>query len=583
MTDILGRSDTDQVPLLPTSDPEKTDQGARRGRVAVGALLGTAGVLWVGCLPALANAGISEFGLLVSGSPLFVVAIVLVASAMAVALRRGLVGAALAATIGMVAVQRLTPTLITEVPMYSWTYKHIGVVDYLQTHGELARGVGVYHDWPGVFAATAWFCDLTGLSPIALAHWWTPLYHLIMVGLVIAVARAWGQSRLTSVTAAFLVETLNWVAQDYFSPQATVMALGLGIFVVFGLSRRRPALTPVALLLFAAVVVSHQLTPYWLTLVALLLVLTRNLRPWWLPVAMGVMTLAMLWLNYDSVSHFTLFSADVVGNAQSNVPTKGVFGRQVTSLIIRGMSMGLWVTAAICAFRDRRAHRPVMARAVLAFSPFVILGAQSYGGEAIFRIFLYALPGCALLIAPHLVGVMRATTRGLRSLFRRTVATIAVVIAALASAQSYYGGWFANLMTREQVLYADYLLKEAPLPSYLMVAAPSWPERVNGRYVDFARFRTGYDYPMVYAAKLIGSDFTADADYQTFNEVVAGRTGGPTFLIISDQMEIYDWYFGLLPEGALDNLADRMRRDPAWAQIYTTDSFVVFRSTRWAP
>ena len=51
----------------------------------------------------------------------------------------------------------LPRTIATDLPMYAWTYKHLGVVDYIRHSHELARDVDVYNCWPSLFAVTDGF------------------------------------------------------------------------------------------------------------------------------------------------------------------------------------------------------------------------------------------------------------------------------------------------------------------------------------------------------------------------------------------------------------------------------------------
>ncbi|MDQ1723425.1 MAG: hypothetical protein QOG52_453, partial [Frankiaceae bacterium] len=543
MTTLLIRTDEE-----PAAQP--VSRTSRLPQLPLG-ILTVALVCWVVAVPTLAGAKTSDFGLLATGSPALLASILLVVLGFAAAVRRGQVGVAVIATLLMVLVQRAAVSVATAVPLYSWTYKHLGVVDYIAKNGHVAHGADIYHGWPGLFAATAWFSGISGIAPITIAHWFTPVMHVLLVGLVIAMARAWGASSMVAVTAAFLVESFNWVAQDYYSPQAVALLLAVGLLTVVGLSRDRPIAPWLIVLLFAGITVTHQLTPYWLLLATGLLAVTRRLRPWWLPGVLAVIAGGYLLLNWNVASHFPLLSFNPVANARSNIATTGSAGQQITSLLVRALSVLFWLSAAIAAVVEKRRGQPVLARIVLAFSSFMLLGGQGYGGEAIFRVFLYALPGCALLVAPRVVRLCQARMPA------RWLVSALLVVATAASAQGFFGGWFANRMTQEQVTFSEQLLARATFPSYLTVAAPVWPERPTSRYVDFVRFKAGYDYPMVYAAKLVGSHFDTDADYQTFMNTVAGRDGGPTYLIISRQMEIYDTYFGILPPGALQNLRAR--------------------------
>ena len=535
-------------------------------------VLAVAIAAWAIALPTLSRAGVSQFGLLASGSPALIVSILLVVLGFSVAVRHGQVRAATAAAVCMVIVQRVTVSAATTVPLYSWTYKHLGVVDYIGAHGHVANGVDIYQGWPGLFAATAWFSKVSGVAPMTIAHWFTPAMHLALVALVIVMARTWGARPLVAVTASFLVESLNWVGQDYYSPQATALVLAIGLLIVVGLCREKPVAPWLIVTLFAAITMTHQLTPYWLLLATGLLAVTKRLKPWWLPGILAVIAGGYLLLNWHVASQFPLLSLNPVANAQSNITTAGSFGQVVTSRVVRVLSLSFWATAAISAVIERRNRRPVLARVILAFSSFILLGGQGYGGEAIFRVFLYALPGCALLAAPLAVRMLQGR------IVARSVVTVAALVAVAASAQGYYGGWFANRMTPDQVKFSEQLLQRAAYPSYLTVAAPVWPERPTARYVDFARFKTGYDYPMVYAAKLVGSHFDNEKDYDAFIHLIADRKGGPTYLIISRQMEIYDTYFGILPPDALQNLRDRMLKDPRWTVVFNSTEFIVFET-----
>jgi len=111
---------------------------------------------------------------------------------------------------------------------------------------------------------------------------------------------------------------------------------------------------------------------------------------------------------------------------------------------------------------------------------------------------------------------------------------------------------------------------------------PVWPERSTGRYVDFVQATEpgdqSFDYPMIYEAKLIGNDFDTAASYEKLIRTAGDRTA-PTYLIITNQMKIYDWYFGILPLHALDHLETRLREDDRWSVYKSTSEYVIFKST----
>ena len=50
-----------------------------------------------------------------------------------------------------------TAPLVYQEGRYSWLYKTIGVVQYVNAHGDLDRSIDIYQNWPGFFAFAAWF------------------------------------------------------------------------------------------------------------------------------------------------------------------------------------------------------------------------------------------------------------------------------------------------------------------------------------------------------------------------------------------------------------------------------------------
>lgn len=513
----------------------------------------------------------SQWGLLAVASPAYGASILLATAGFVIAIRQGSVKAAAAATAMMIIAQRLPRTIATDLPMYAWTYKHLGVADYIQHAHTLARDVDIYNGWPSLFALTAWFSDLTGMSEVTLAHWFTPVFHVFFSTVVYAAARAWRLEPLTAITATFLVATLNWVEQDYYSPQATVIFLAVAIFAIVGLSRERPTGTLLIVVLFGAATITHQLTPYWIMAAIAILVVTRRMRPWWIVIPLVAILVAFLFYNWDQAAHYELFSANPIKNAESNVPTPGVLGQRVTSVGVRVLSASMWVATGLTLVYRLVKKREFWAPGVLALSPMLILGGQSYGGEAIFRVFLYSLLGCSIVLAPVVVAVLRG------GWMRYAAGVLVALIVTTLSAQGYTGSWYANVMPREQYDTSRLVLAQAELPSYLTSVAPVWPERSSWRYVDFARFKHGFDAPMTYAKDLMLRHYDTDADYAAFLAALNTRPEASTYLIFTEQMRVYSWYFGIMPWDAFPNLKARMFRDTQhWEPLFDGQGITVF-------
>ena len=187
----------------------------------------------------------------------------------------------------------------------------------------------------------------------------------------------------------------------------------------------------------------------------------------------------------------------------------------------------------------------------------LILGGQSYGGEAIFRVFLYSVVGCSLVLAPALVSAVSGSSQGY-------VAGVLVVLTApdCPVCAGIHGWLVRQCHTEGAVRHVAARDGSGRAPAYLTSVAPVWPERVTWKYVDYARFKRDYDYPMTYAAHLALRDFASDEDYAEFLKALQSRPDASTYLIFTEQMQVYAWYFGILPWDALPNLKAHMFNDP---------------------
>ena len=190
-----------------------------------------------------------------------------------------------------------TPAVLYGTLRYSWAYKHVGIVDYILRTGTVDPTIAVgeiYHNWPGFFAASALLTSLAG-SPDALriATWAPVVFNLMNLVVLRYVYRGLTRSRRLIWLALFFFFIINWVGQDYFSPQAMAYVLYLACI---GLLIRRATLKAHQLIPFllivAVVAASHQITPMMLLLAVTALVALRRTSGWYLPVLGGVLVAA---------------------------------------------------------------------------------------------------------------------------------------------------------------------------------------------------------------------------------------------------------------------------------------------------
>lgn len=146
----------------------------------------------------------------------------------------------------------------------SWT--HLGFVEAIAGAGQVPVGVDSRFSWAGFFSQWAWIGDAAGGPPLDLVlRWAPPVIALLWATGVYAVATHLLDGRRAPWVATWLFLGLNWIEQDYFSPQATAMVLSLAVLVlaVGPLATRRPRLTDPTLGVAARLVAVVRPVSWW--------------------------------------------------------------------------------------------------------------------------------------------------------------------------------------------------------------------------------------------------------------------------------------------------------------------------------
>jgi hypothetical protein len=119
---------------------------------------------------------------------------------------------------------------------YSWAWKHIGIVDFIQRNGFVQPDIAVldvYHNWPSFFGLSAFFTEIAGFESAASFAAWAPAtFNALFAVALGAIYRALTGDRRVVWTAVWLFLVTNWVGQDYFSPQAFAFFLYLVVIGV---------------------------------------------------------------------------------------------------------------------------------------------------------------------------------------------------------------------------------------------------------------------------------------------------------------------------------------------------------------
>lgn len=393
-----------------------------------------------------------------------------------------------------------TAPIVYATGRYSWLYKTVGVVQYVNAHGKLNGSIDIYQDWSGFFALAAWFGKVAGVSSaLSYAKWSQlvvelaalPLLYLIYDGLSLTPRQRW--------VALLLYPASNWIAQDYFSPQSLGTLLSLGVMAMairwLSLGRhldgrwrdrdpvaagtapgaavrlsvflRRPRFVIFALcLIYFVLTFTHEISPYIVAIQLGVLALVGLLRPRWLPLLLAAIAIGFLLPHFTFVNDkYKLLQGvgDFFGNVAPPSASSGSVS-SATQLIERSaelLSVGMWGLAAVGAWLRRGQRRIVLGLILLTCSPVVVLIFQAYGQEGILRVYLFSLPWCAALAALALVpstsvAAVRGTSIGhdaaftsrTGGMFRKVRGTVRGVVWSVTRALRLPADWSVDLALR---------------------------------------------------------------------------------------------------------------------------------------
>ncbi|GAA2665438.1 hypothetical protein GCM10010412_041770 [Nonomuraea recticatena] len=338
--------------------------------------------------------------------------------------------------------------IVADVPRFPTAYVHAGFVDFISRTGETAPMLDARMAWPGFFALFAFVGKAAGITDFTTILNWTPLLSnlLYLLPFVLILRQVVATTRARWF-AALLFILVQWIGQDYFSPQGFTFALYLAFVAIllrwFGkvdprtkpmpdkgrvrkLLARLDSMLPGELaitgtfradkllmllmliaLLFAATA-SHQITPFMMlgVLTAFLLVKRTSLT-WALPFFFGLVVLA--WISYQTVGFWQGNMESIFGgigrlleNLQRGTGDR-IQGSDPIHALVLQTRLGICATVLLLAAVGllRRLRRGVFDRAalVLLCVPVLAMGLQSYGGEMGLRVYMFMLPGACLLAA----------------------------------------------------------------------------------------------------------------------------------------------------------------------------------------
>jgi len=578
-------------------------QGRRRldERFVVGAAnVGAVAVslaLWTVGMATIELGGMTDLGL-VSVLPVTAVSgLLLLCVSFAFAVRRDPeTGMMLLHVAALIVMLFAIPAIVEQVPRFNVAWRHVGITDVLLRTQQIDPRIDAYFSWPGFFAFSALLTQAAGLrSTLDLVAWAAVAFNLLYLVPLLLILRAATRDLTVIWFGVWIFYLANWIGQDYYAPQAYgyfiyLLIIGL-LLIYFGGEGRpiwpipqrlfaapmavaRPQLAPhqragllaVILVMFGALSASHQLSPFALVGVVIVLGALGRITLSGLPALMIV--ILGTWLSYMTVTYMQGHVGDMIARIGSvdNTVAANLTDRfrgsseHFAVIVVRSVtSVALWSLAAGGWVRQLMSRRVDLTWAILAVAPFTLLLLQSYGGEILLRVYLFGLPFMSLLAASALLG-----SRG-RSPRRVLAVVLASSILFLGSfLVSRYGNERVDMITPGEAIGMAKLYEIAPPESQLVAVASN----VFWKYRDYEL----YHYAVVTEAVL-------DLDLPAIVETLRARPGSAGYLIVSRaQLAALQLSYSM-PTERWDRLRTELRQTPGVRIAYENPDITIYTTS----
>lgn len=550
------------------------------------------------------------FGLLDAVPPTYFVALALLLIGFSYAISQEVVNPKLLAlyVLALVLVLYGTIPLLYDQPRFPWSYKHFGVVELISSTGTVRRSIDIYNNWPAFFAANAWLSSVTGLAPISYATGSQLFFNLANAAAVLFAVRGATSDKRLQWTATWLFLLGNWVqpTEEDLAPQAFAFVISLVVLglclrcrgdrglrdipplrwldrVLNRISSTRPAPisaspSPVGTagavafgaICFISVVVSHQLSPVMLLLsVAVLVVLTRRVPMWVLGamIAIEAWWLGLAWpflsKNYLVVDPGLPGAAPTSRNAHAALPHAALsfYAPAAVGAIIIGLALVGGIR------RIRAGHRDVIPAGIIVAVPVVAV-VQAYGGNGLFRAFLFILPWLAFFGAAAFGSV--GPTAWLR---RWRWPLLAAVTSALAACLlvAVYGQDLGARVSTDEVQAETWLELHGP-PGTTIVNGDAGPVFLTRRYPLMRLEGSLLDH-----AEFTGRGLQTGGVSQVARFFQHLRPSFQQFLVLSKRQDDFARLNGILPSGSLIRLARQLERSNRFRLVFRRPSAWVFQ------
>ncbi len=427
-----------------------------------------------------------------------------------------------------------TPQIVYGTVRYSWAWKHAGIIDYIQRNGSVdptITNLNAYHNWPGFFALAAMYNTVAGISSsLAYAGWGPVFFNILDIGALYLLFTSLTTDRRLVWLGLWFYLLFSWVGQDYFSPQAfayflflVCLAIVLRWFRHYAVAvqvntsaaprfprvvglynwianhsiserlpypsanvRQRLFLAFLLITIFFVIASSHQLTPFMLLSALALLVIFQVTNQRYLPILMA--TITAVWIIYMAVGflngnlYWIVQSiGSLLDNLNSNVNLAVASpGQQFIAQVDRLLSAFVWVLGIAGLYRRYRSGRWDFVAILLSIAPIPMLALNSYGGEMIFRVYMFGLPFIVFLAAALFYPSLK-TSPTIKTPLMSALLTFILIPGFLLS---YYGKERMYYFSPNEIAAAQYVFTVAPKGALIVDGIWDWPRQYT-HYEDY--------------------------------------------------------------------------------------------------
>ncbi|MFB7592943.1 hypothetical protein [Streptomyces sp. NPDC056169] len=573
--------------------------------------------LWALALPLIDFRTMDDYGLLDRLPAVFYVSLLVLTAGFLVSLRRAGTspGWPLAHCVALLVALKAPPAVLYDAVRYPWASKHDAVVGTILGVGELrpnaalSGNMSAYDQWPGFFTLNAALVRAFGVESTAAYLNWAPIVlGLIALPVLVLIYRTFTEDWRLVWTAVWIFQLANWVGQDYLAPQGfayvlhlTVLAIVLRHFVRPGSAGRlrdRAHLDPAAAAvpppttlrqravcvvivapMIVAINAAHQLTPVMLCAALFVLSLTRRYRNYGLLVVAGLLMLA-----WDLTMGRPLF-LETLGTLRESLGrltqnSRAGYAGQLTGPgpELAGqagilMALAIVVLAGIAVFGRRKLTRSALPLLLVSIAPVPLFAVNDYGGEMLFRVYLFGLPGAAFFAAAALVPAVAGAHRSRGGLARRRIAAVAVpvvlVVLTAGFLPAYYGKDAMYYTPPAETELVTRAIDRLPEGGLILATSGSFPQALH-RYDQVEHW--------FFAEQELPENEKMLADPARYLDERIPR-GATAHVVLTRTQDIYTAGEGLLPPGGFATLRARLKASPLFTTVEETPYGIVLAYT----